>query len=59
LYRTSSYKINSSRLCIGVTVEEKQMSECTPIFSRFGQMFSSRFLGICCYFWSRWLNLTS
>jgi hypothetical protein len=25
------------------------MSERTPIFNRFGQICSSRFLGICCY----------
>jgi hypothetical protein len=46
----------------GVTIEEKQMSEWTPFLQQFCPSFmadSSRFLGICCYFWPRWLNLTS
>jgi hypothetical protein len=34
------------------------MTERTPIFSKFGQICSSRFLGICGYFWPRWLKPT-
>jgi hypothetical protein len=62
LSRTCSYKITSFSFYTGVTIEEKQRSELTPFFQQFDQFFmadSSRFLGICCYFWPRWLNSTS
>jgi hypothetical protein len=46
----------------GVSVEEKHMSFQTPFLHKLGPPFmadSSRFLGIFCYFWPRWLNSTS
>jgi len=59
LSNTCSYTITYSIFFIFVSAEEKKMSERTPIFSIFGQIFSSGFLGICCYFRPRWLILTS
>jgi hypothetical protein len=43
---TFSYTITSLQFFTSITVEEKQMSECTPIFSRFDPVFSSEILGI-------------
>jgi hypothetical protein len=45
----------------GVIIKEKQMSEWTSFSQKFGPSFmadSSRFLGICGYFWPRRLNPT-
>jgi len=46
----------------GIIVEEKQMSIQTPFSQKSGLSFmadSSGFLGICGYFWPRWLNPNS
>jgi hypothetical protein len=45
----NSYTITSYSFCIGVTIEEKWMSELTPFLQQFDPSFmadSSRFLGI-------------
>jgi hypothetical protein len=62
LSRTCPYTITSFIFFPGVSIKEKQMSEWTPFLQKFGPSFmadSSGFLGICCYFWPRWLNPTS
>jgi hypothetical protein len=49
----NSYTITSYIFYTGVTVEEKQMSELTPFFSRFGPVFSSDLFGIYLLFSAR------
>jgi hypothetical protein len=49
----NSYTIKSYIFFTGVTVEEKQMSELTPFFSRFDPVFSSDLFGIYLLFSAR------
>jgi hypothetical protein len=61
LSRTCPYTITSFSFFPGVSVEEKQMSVRTPFLQKLGPSFmadSSRFWGICGYFWPRRLNPT-
>jgi hypothetical protein len=61
LSRTCPYTITSFIFFPGVSVEEKQMSVRTPFLQKLGPSFmadSSRFWGICGYFWPRRLNPT-
>jgi hypothetical protein len=54
------YTITSFNFFPSVIIEEKQMSVQTPFLHKFGSFFmadSSRFLGICGYFWPRRLNM--
>jgi hypothetical protein len=51
-----SYTITYFIFYTGVTIEEKQMSECTPILSRFDPDFSSDLLGIYLLFSARMIE---
>jgi hypothetical protein len=52
----NSYTITYFSFYTGVTIEEKQMSECTPIISRFDPDFSSDLLGIYLLFSARMIE---